>query len=37
MSFVSFSFCILVDLFAEKVAGYTFISTTCETETWTYL
>jgi len=37
MSFISFSLTIVVDLFAEKVAGYTFISTTYETETSTYL
>ena len=26
-----------MDLFTEKIAGYTFIWTTYETETWTYL
>jgi len=37
MSFISFSFSIIVDLFNVKIAGYTFIWTTYETERWTNL
>jgi len=37
MSFISFSFSIIVDLFDVKIAGYTFIWTTYETEMWTNL
>jgi len=37
MSFISLSFSIIVDLFAAKIAGYTFMWTTYETETSTYL
>ena len=37
MSFISFSFFIIVDLLAAKIAGYTFMWTTYETETSTYL
>jgi len=37
MRFISFSLSIEVDLFSAKIAGYTFISTTYDTETSTYL
>jgi len=37
MSFISFSLSIIVDLFPAKIADYTFIWTTYETDTWTYL
>jgi len=37
MSFISFSLSIAVDVFPEKIAGYTFVWTTYEIETWTYL
>jgi len=37
MSFISFYLSIVVDLFPAKIAGYTFVWTTYETETWTYL
>jgi len=37
MSLTSFSLSIIVDLIAAKIAGYTFIWTTYEIETWTYL
>jgi len=37
MSFISFSLSITVDLFPAMMGGYTFIWTTYETETWTYL
>jgi len=37
MSFMSSSLSIEVNLFAAKIAGYTFICRTYEIETWTYL
>jgi len=37
MSLMSSSLSIVVNLFAAKIAGCTFIWTTYETETWTYL
>jgi len=37
MSFISFSLYVAVDLFAAKIAGYTFIWRTYEIETSTYL
>jgi len=37
VNFLTFSFIIVVDLFAAKIAGYNFISLTYETVTSTYL
>jgi len=37
MRFTSFSLSIVVDLTHAKIAGYTFIWTTYEPETWTHL
>ena len=37
MSFISFSLSIIVDLFAAKIAGYTYMWTTYQTEMLTYL
>jgi len=36
MGFTTFCLSIIVVLFSAKIAGYTFIWTTYETETWTY-